>query len=113
MIDLLLQQVCPGPAPTPTQQLWAAVLNRARMDLKGHGALGTGQHFGRLAGPRAAIMAAKWFAADTEQPGDFLWVCTVLGIQPDAIRASLPAVPARCYAVIASAPRHYRSEWGL
>ena len=97
----------------PARKLWLAVLNRARMDLAGHGALGTGQHHGRLSGPRSALTAAKWFAADTDQPGDFVWVCTVLGIQPDAIRASLPPVPERCHDVIRTAPLRYRLEWGV
>ena len=112
-MNSILRQDAPAPDLTLCQRLWFSVLNRARMDLKGHGSLGTGQHHGRLSGPRAALMAEKWFAAETEQPGDFVWVCTMLGIQPDGVRASLPAVPARCHDVIDSAPDQYRAQWGI
>ena len=63
------------------RKLWLAVLNRARLDFSGNAYLGR---------DREAARAADWFQSEGIEPGDFVWLCTVLGIQPDAVRASLP-----------------------
>ena len=83
MIDLLLlQQVCPGPAPTPVQQLWSAVLHRSLQDLDPRKLYASPANTGAL--------AAQWFQSDDEQPGSFLWICLHLGLDPATIRSRLP-----------------------
>ena len=82
-------------------------------NLAGRGALGSGQHHGRLSGPRAAVAASKWFASGSQDVASFLWLCTSLSLDPDEIRRALPKVPEHCHDEIRRAPLRYRLEWGV
>ena len=82
----------------PERKLWLAVLNRARMDYAGQAYLGR---------DREAERAADWFGSEGIEPGSFVWLCTVLGIQPDAVRASLPQEKIRASRL------RYRVEWRI
>ena len=111
--DYLPCQTPSARADQPARKLWLAVLRQGIQDLKGHGALGSGQHHGRLSGPRAAVTASKWFSSGSQDVASFLWLCTSLSLDPDEIRRALPKVPERCHDVIRTAPLRYRLEWGV
>ena len=91
-----IQQDAPGRSPTTCEQLWAAVMNRARMDCAGKAATSS---------DREAARAAQWFGSESEEPGSFLWVCSHLGMCPKMIRSRLPQEKIRASRV------RYQVEW--
>ena len=57
------------------RRLWAAVLEQAVEDVK--------------RGRDNSDTALSWFQSDSENVGSFLWVCGILGIDPESIKRIL------------------------
>ena len=95
-MNSILRQDAPGRSPSPQQKLWAAVVNRARMDCAGAA---------YVSPDREAAVAKQWFESESEEPGSFLWVTSHLGICPKMIRSRLPQEKIRSSRV------RYQIEW--
>lgn len=59
--------------------LWAAVLEAAVQDIR--------RDLYRKDRERDADRA--WFGSETVRPGAFVWICELMNLDPDAIRATL------------------------
>jgi hypothetical protein len=65
--------------------LWSDVLRLAFEDARG-GLLGVSPRYGDRA---VATDALQWFRSEVDEVGSFVWICDLLGLDPDAVRASL------------------------
>jgi hypothetical protein len=65
----------------PEARLWCAVLRQAAHE---------------LSSPRAyrRRKAREWIEANSEEVGDFLWVCAMLKLEPEPLRRRLLTIPA-------------------
>jgi hypothetical protein len=70
--------------------LWAAVMYVAIEDSRGRGAVPTGLTREK----RPVVMgeirdrACAWMSSQEQTVGSFLWICTLLELDPDAVRPS-------------------------
>ncbi|MEX0805480.1 MAG: hypothetical protein WD688_19500 [Candidatus Binatia bacterium] len=60
----------------PEAQLWTEVVIQAIQDLASKD-------------PRARSSAQEWFASDNDEVSDFIWVCTIMNVEPGVVRAAL------------------------
>ena len=54
-------------------KLWAVVLKQAIKDAQ--------KYYGSFSGDRTQL----WFQNETEEVGSFLWICSVLNLDPESI----------------------------
>ena len=83
---LLASQLRPPSPLSPCQRLWIDVLTNTLRDYVGCAA---GEKGADRAG--CAQAAAEWLLDDTDGPQTYRWVCHILGLEPDAVRARLRA----------------------
>ena len=74
------------PVSQPSQEalLWSCVLSEAFVDVERGRIMGCSKRKRRDADDTEA-----WFAATTSEPGDFEWVCDVLGLDVGYVRGKL------------------------
>lgn len=68
------------PLPVGVFRLWAAVLERGLTDWRESRTIESAAARLRVA------ELATWLGTARHAPGTFLWICDVLGLEPDAVR---------------------------
>lgn len=72
-----------APSLDSDERLWLGVMITALRDLAGL-AMGTHPPHGKA---NARADAAAWFESDSREEQSFFWVCAVLGLDPNTVRA--------------------------
>lgn len=74
-------------AVRPCLALWAAVMQVAIEDSRGLGPMPSGHRDGSRADLRDRAVA--WLSSPEQKVGSFLWICSLLDLDPGAVRAAL------------------------
>lgn len=78
--------------------MWAAVMHRALEDATGN-VLAINSNHGpegvKVVRRRVQHEAARWFASDARGVGSFLWICSLLDLEPEVVRARAAGVMSR------------------
>lgn len=72
------------------RQLWAEVLRVAVADARGEGYMPNGTR--QVAAAIRTVTrdrAREWLTSDEQQVGSFLWICSLLELEPSAVRKAL------------------------
>ena len=70
-----------NPEMSPEMVLWSRVLLQAIWDLAG-----IKLKVQKSEAPRLQRRTRAWFLAKKDSPGSFIWICNILGLDPDAVR---------------------------
>lgn len=74
------------------RDLWAAVMHGAVSDLLGQNSTTKGRNR-HVINTDLARGARRWFDSDDRDIGSFLWICSVLELDPERVRGRLGAPP--------------------
>jgi hypothetical protein len=74
------------------RDLWAAVMHGAVNDLLGQNSTTKGRDR-NVINTRLSLSARLWFESDARGIGSFLWICSVLELDPEKVRGQLRAPP--------------------
>jgi hypothetical protein len=74
------------------RDLWAAVMHGAVNDLLGRDSTTKGRHR-NVINTKLSLTARRWFESDDFGIGTFLWICSVLELDPEKVRGQLGSPP--------------------